>query len=62
MARFYVNEAHFATKEVAKAINEKDASRALEAWKFGKDSWNSFLNIVNPSIAPKVGEPIPPIQ
>lgn len=62
VARFYVNEASFATKEIAKAIEEKDVNRALEAWEFGKDSWNSYLNIVNPSISPKVGEPIPLIE
>lgn len=62
VARFYVNEASFATTEVAKAIGEKDINRALNAWEFGKDSWNSYLNIVNRGIVPKVGDPIPLIQ
>lgn len=62
VARFYVNEADFATKEVAQAIEEKNVSRALSAWEFGKDSWNSYLNIVNRGIVPKVGEPIPLVE
>jgi len=62
VARFYVNEADFATKEMARAIEEKDSDRALKAYEFGKDSWNSYLNIVNRGIVPKVGDPIPLIQ
>ena len=50
------NEAHFATGELSKAIVAKDAMRALDAWEYGKDSWNSYLNVVNPSIVPKVGD------
>ena len=30
---------------------------ATGAWEFGKDSWNSYLAVVNPQIVPKVGEP-----
>ena len=62
VARFYVNEADFATKETARAIEERNVNRALNAWEFGKDSWNSYLNIVNRNIVPKVGEPIPLIE
>lgn len=62
VARFYVNEANFATTEVAEAIKERDINRALNAWEFGKDSWNSYLNIVNRGIVPKVGGPIPLIE
>lgn len=62
VARFYVNEADFATKEISRAIQERNVNRALNAWEFGKDSWNSYLNIVNRNIVPKVGEPIPLIE
>lgn len=62
VARFYVNEADFATKEISRAIQERNVNRALNAWEFGKDSWNSYLNIVNRKIVPKVGEPIPLIE
>lgn len=56
VARFYVNEADFATKEIASAIKTRDAKRALAAWSFGKDSWNSYFQIVNDKISPKVGD------
>ncbi|KAL3942653.1 MAG: hypothetical protein SGBAC_003201 [Bacillariaceae sp.] len=56
VARFYVNEASYATEEIAAAIETKDAKRALEAWEFGKDSWNSYFQIVNDKISPKVGD------
>lgn len=56
VARFYVNEAHFAAKEMKHAIDDRDDTRALQAWNFGKDSWNSYFEVVNRSIVPKVGE------
>ena len=56
VARFYANEVGFATKEIADAIQQRDAVRALAAWEFGKDSWNSYFQIVNEAISPKVGE------
>eukprot|EP00980_Cylindrotheca_fusiformis_P016459 scaffold4903_cov125-Cylindrotheca_fusiformis.AAC.6 len=56
VARFYVNEASFATKEIASAIDARDADRALRAWDFGKDSWNSYFQIVNDKITAKVGD------
>ena len=56
VARFYVNEAHFATGELRKAIAERDTTRALEAWNFGRDSWNSYFNVINPAVVPKVGD------
>jgi hypothetical protein len=55
VARFYVNEVGFATKEIIKAIEARDGPRAVQAWEFGKDSWNSYYQIVNGKIAPKVG-------
>jgi hypothetical protein len=56
VARFYVNEVSFATKEMAAAIDARDSKRALAAWDFGKDSWNSYYQIVNGKISPKVGD------
>jgi len=65
VARFYANEASFATKEIAEAIESRDPERAMAAWEFGKDSWNSYFQVVNGKISPKVGEkfePIPSLQ
>ena len=56
VARFYVNEVSFATKEIRDAIQARDSRRALSAWEFGKDSWNSYFQIVNEKIVPKVGD------
>lgn len=56
VARFYANECHFAAQEMAAAIAAQDSTRALQAWEFGKDSWNSYFQVVNRSIVPKVGE------
>lgn len=56
VARFYVNEASFATQEIAAAVDAKDAKQALRAWDFGKDAWNSYFQIVNDKISAKVGD------
>jgi len=56
VSRFYVNEAAFAIKEIRLAIQAKDAARALGAWEFGKDNWNSYIVILNRSISEKVGD------
>lgn len=56
VARFYVNECGFATKEIASAVDARDLNRAKAAWDFGRDSWNSYLTIVNRQITPKVGD------
>jgi hypothetical protein len=56
VARFYVNECAFATKELSLAIETKDRNRALAAWEFGRDSWNSYFTIVNRQINDKVGD------
>jgi hypothetical protein len=56
VARFYANEVGFATKELQDAIEVRDGPRALAAWEFGKDSWNSFFQVVNGSVSAKVGE------
>lgn len=59
VARFYVNELNFALKEIGSAIEQKDGARAKAAWEFGKDSFNSYSQVVNRQISPKVGEPFP---
>lgn len=56
IARFYINELNFSTKEIINAIQSKDLERAVGAWEFGKDSWNSYFTIVNKAILPKVGD------
>ncbi|KAL7526774.1 hypothetical protein ACHAWF_001907 [Thalassiosira exigua] len=56
VSRYYINECAFATRELAKAVDERDAAAALGLWEFGKDSWNSYFSIVNRSISPKVGD------
>lgn len=56
VARFYANEVRFAHREILAAVQERDASRALRAWEFGRDSWNSFFQVVARQIVPKVGD------
>ncbi|KAL3783244.1 hypothetical protein HJC23_001151 [Cyclotella cryptica] len=62
VSRFYINECAFAIKHLGKAIEERDVDTALALWEFGKDSWNSYLSIVNRSISPKVGDKLPMIS
>jgi hypothetical protein len=61
IARFYANEVGFAIEEIKDAIDAKDQQRAIAAWEFGKDSWNSYIQIVNDSISVKVGDKFAPI-
>ena len=56
VSRYYINETAFATKELAQAIEQRDLDMAMGFWEFGKDSWNSYISIVNRSISPKVGD------
>lgn len=56
VSRYYINECSFAIRELAKAIDERDLTRALGLWEFGKDSSNSYSSIVNRAIVPKVGD------
>jgi hypothetical protein len=56
VARYYANEIKFAIDEIKDAIDERDTTRAKEAWKYGKDSWNSYYQIVNDSVSDKVGD------
>jgi len=61
VARFYANEVGFAIEEIKDAIDAQDQQRAIAAWEFGKDSWNSYFQIVNDSISVKVGDKFEPI-
>jgi hypothetical protein len=61
IARFYANEKGFAIQEIKDAIDAGDQQRAIAAWEFGKDSWNSYFQIVNDSISVKVGDKFVPI-
>jgi len=61
VARFYANECHFASTEVAAAIRDRDVRRAIGAWEFDRDSWNSYMRVVNRSITSKVGDKFEPI-
>ena len=56
IARYYTNEVSFSMKEIANALRDNDLQRALAAWDFGADSWNSYYTIVNNAIVPKVGD------
>lgn len=56
VARYYTNEIKFAIDEIKDAIDARDTTRANEAWKYGKDSWNSYYQIVNDSVSDKVGD------
>lgn len=62
VARFYANEVGFAIEEIKEAVDERDQQRAIAAWEFGKDSWNSYYQIVNDSISVKVGDKFEPIS
>lgn len=56
VARYYANEVHYAQGKLRVAIEEHNREEALAAWELGKDSWNSYFQVVNRSISPKVGD------
>ena len=58
VSRYYINECSFALNGLAKSIDERDVATSLGLWDFGKDSFNSYLSILNRSISPKVGDKI----
>jgi hypothetical protein len=62
IARFYVNEVSFAVDEITRAMEGRDLQRAIDAWVFGRDSFNSYFTVVNKAIVPKVGDPFRYIQ
>ena len=60
IARFYVNEAYFALTALAAAARRPDgAADAAAAWRLARDSWNSYLAVINRAVAPKVGTRFP---
>lgn len=56
VSRYYANEIHFAQGKVRTAVEEQNREQALAAWEFGRDAWNSYFQVVNRSISPKVGD------
>ena len=56
VSRYYINECAFALEGLAKSIDERDTATSLALWEFGKDSFNSYLSILNRSITPKIGD------
>ena len=68
VGRYYTNEVGFAIHEIQAALllleddnnndgdDDYDYPRALAAWEYGKDAWNSYYQIVNDSISAKVGD------
>jgi hypothetical protein len=56
VARFYANEVQFAVRELREAVDKRENGRAVEAYEFGKDSWNSYYRIVNDAVSTKVGD------
>lgn len=56
VARFYANECHYASEELVEALGSRNLERATAAYHLGKDAWNSYFQIVNTSISPKVGD------
>ena len=56
VARFYANECGFAINELEIAVYARNKGRAKAAWDFGRDSFDSYLTIVNRQITPKVGD------
>jgi hypothetical protein len=61
VARFYANEVRFAHRQIQAALVQRDYLRARQAYDFGRDSWNSYFQVVARTIVPKVGEPFIPI-
>ena len=62
LANFYVNEVDHALDLLAAAAARQDRAAALFAWEFGRDSWNSWMQVVNRAIVAKVGDPFEPIK
>ena len=62
IARYYANEVHYANRQLLEVLqsgsNLTSAKQlALDLWEYGRDSWNSYFQIVNQHITPKVGDP-----
>ena len=61
LARFYVNEAAHALDLIGRAVAKQDREAALFAYDFGRDSWNSYISVVNRAIPEKVGDKFEPL-
>ena len=61
LARFYVNEAAYALELISRAVAKQDREAALFAYDFGRDSWNSYIAVVNRAIPEKVGDKFEPL-
>jgi hypothetical protein len=59
LARYYANEIHYVNRQLASEAGGpiRDSRRALALWEYGRDAWNSYYQIVNQHVSPKVGEP-----
>jgi hypothetical protein len=65
IARYYANEVHYANRQLLEVLLQQqsrmsdptNARLATDLWEYGRDSWNSFFQIVNQHITPKVGDP-----
>lgn len=56
LANFYVNEVDYALDLIGAAVARQDTAAAMFAWEFGRDSWNSWMTVVNRAIVEKVGD------
>ena len=56
VARYYVNEFHYATERIMLASDDVDWGAVSDLWRLGADSYNSFFVCVNKAVVPKVGE------
>lgn len=61
-ARFYVNEAYFGMVQLQKEAGAGNTAAAKEWWLLCRDSWNSYLTLINRAIVPKVGDKFPLIS
>ena len=61
LARFYVNEAAYALELISRAVAKQDREAALFAYDFGRDSWNSYIAVINRAIPEKVGDKFEPL-
>ena len=62
LARLLINELYFAMDDIAAAAEAGDAAAAKEAWRRGKDYANGYIDIVNLTILPKVGDKLGRIE
>ena len=55
-------QAAFALEKLGEAARGADGEAADAAYSFGRDSWNSYLVVINRAIVPKVGDRFVPIE